>query len=459
MRARLLILLLSAFGCILAMLGLATATSLATGRQQELFTERLRDATRFASTAQLADTPAANGALRDDLIRYGEVYGVTAALVNEAGQVVASSLPPPDLTGRNARSLVSDGLAGHQSDQPPTIWPWHDAPLRVAVPVIHDGEVIGTVVIVSPTDRLRGAVGRDLARLVIGTVTGLTLLVLLALRLSRWALRPVYLLDNAAHEISDGRLSARVTDGEGPPELRRLTRSFNRMVDTVEDAMIRQREFAVNVSHQLRNPLAALMLRLDLLELDLDRGAGRRAAVQDARREAQHLRGTLDELLRFATACPARTGAGPTDITTIIRERMAAWEPMARRGGVRLRADCPAPVTAHIDPRLTASALDAVLDNAIKYSPAGGTVRVSVSVSVSDSVGRGRGRWRGERLGRRRARRGPADRHRPGARRAGARTGPRRYAVLARPAGGSATRLRAGHQHRPRTAGRVRRHH
>jgi signal transduction histidine kinase len=383
MRARLLTLLLSAFGCILVMLGLATATSLAAGPQQALFAERLRDATRFASTAQLASGPEANVGLRDDLVRYGEVYGVAAALVDESGQIVVSSRPPPDLTTRESRSLVHDGLAGHQSEVPPTIWPWRDDPLMVAVPVIHDGDVLGAMVIVSPTDRLRRAISRDLAWLVVGGLTALALLVLIASRLATWALRPVYLLDSAAHDISDGRLSARVVDRQGPKELRRLTTSFNRMVDTVEDTVTRQREFAVNVSHQLRNPLAALMLRIDLLGLDL--GAEHPAGFDELQREALHLRATLDELLRFATACPGEAGAGLTDVTDIARDRMTAWTPMARLGNVLMRPDWSGPEIGYLDPRLTASALDAVLDNAIKFSPPGGTVCVSVTGS-SDLV-------------------------------------------------------------------------
>jgi signal transduction histidine kinase len=384
MRARLLALLLSAFGCILVLLGLAVAGSLAAGPQQALFAERLRDATRFASAAaQLAGSPATDAALRDDVARYGDVYGVATALVGESGQILVSSRQPPDLTEREAQSLVHDGLAGHQSEQPPIIWPWREDPLMVAVPVFDGGDVIAAVVIVSPTDRLRRAIGRDLAWLVVGALTALALLVLVASRLSIWVLRPVSLLDSAVHDIGGGRLSARVMDGQGPKELRGLARSFNRMVDTVEGTMTRQREFAVNVSHQLRNPLAALMLRIDLLGLDL--GADRQAGIEELQREAQHLRATLDELLRFATVYPAEAGAGLTDVTEVVSGRMTAWRPMAERGNVLMRSDWSPPVIGYLDPRLTASALDAVLDNAIKFSPPGGTVRVSVT-GLSDVV-------------------------------------------------------------------------
>ncbi|GII26233.1 sensor histidine kinase [Planosporangium mesophilum] len=380
MRIRLLTLLLSAFGCILVLLGLAVARSLAAGPQQALFAERLRDATRFASAAQLAGSPATDAALREDVARYGEVYGVAAALLGESGQILISSRRSPDLTGGQARSLVRGGLAGHQSEQPPVIWPWDDDTLVVSVPVFDGGDVIGAVVIVSPTDRLRGAIGRDLLWLVVGGLTAMALLVLVASRLSTWVLRPVSLLDGAVHDISGGRLSARVMDGQGPKELRGLAQSFNRMADTVEGIMTRQREFAVNVSHQLRNPLAALMLRIDMLGLDLgdDRGGG----VGELQREARHLQATLDELLRFATAYPSEVGAGPTDVTEVVAGRMAAWVPMADSGDVVLRPDWSPPVIGYLDPRLTASALDAVLDNAIKFSPPGGTVRVSVTGSA-----------------------------------------------------------------------------
>src|SRR5438067_147279 len=62
-----------------------------------------------------------------------------------------------------------------------------------------------------------------------------------------------------------GALDARVTADLGPPELRRLARSFNEMADNVADSLDRQRAFVAQASHQLRNPLTSLRIRMDNL--------------------------------------------------------------------------------------------------------------------------------------------------------------------------------------------------
>ena len=140
----------------------------------------------------------------------------------------------------------------------------------VVVPVIRDNDVIGVALTVSSTARLRATAGLRLAGIGLIEVISLALLVALALRLTRWVLRPVYVLDGAAHEISSGQLATRVRADQGPVELRRLGTSFNRMAHAVERTMERQRTFVADASHQLRNPLSALLLRLDALGVGLD---------------------------------------------------------------------------------------------------------------------------------------------------------------------------------------------
>ena len=104
----------------------------------------------------------------------------------------------------------------------------------VAQPVINGGDVTGAVVTMSPTDRLRRSVARDWLALVLGELLAVIGCALLASRLTRWILRPVRDVDVAAHAIATGRMTARALDGTGPPELRRLTSSFNEMAANVE---------------------------------------------------------------------------------------------------------------------------------------------------------------------------------------------------------------------------------
>ncbi len=121
--------------------------------------------------------------------------------------------------------------------------------------------------------------------------------VLIAIYLARWVSRPLARLDAAARKIADGDLTVRARTGYGPPELRRMAATFNMMAGRLEALVHGHRAMLADASHQLRTPLTALRLRLDLLadrRLAGHRGrAGRgaggdRPAVPAGRRAARH---------------------------------------------------------------------------------------------------------------------------------------------------------------------------
>ncbi|MER6925366.1 HAMP domain-containing sensor histidine kinase, partial [Streptomyces spiralis] len=203
-----------------------------------------------------------------------------------------------------------------------------------------------------------------------------------ALRLTGWVLRPVRVLDATTHDIATGRLKSRVAVASGPPELRRLARSFNEMADNVEDVLEQQRAFVADASHQLRNPLSALLLRIELLALELPEGNEEIASV---RTEGRRLAQVLDDLLDLALAEHAEADLQLIDIGELTAERVAAWAPTAEAQGVRLVGQCPA-TTAWADPVALSSALDAVIDNAVKFTPEGESVDVTVSGSGGTST-------------------------------------------------------------------------
>lgn len=203
-----------------------------------------------------------------------------------------------------------------------------------------------------------------------------------AFRLTGWVLRPVRILDAATHDIATGQLNSRVAAAGGPPELRRLAISFNEMADNVEEVLEQQRAFVADASHQLRNPLAALLLRIELLALELPAGNEEIASV---RTEGKRLAQVLDDLLDLALAEHAAADLQLTDIGELAAERVAAWRPVADEKGVRL-TEHRAAVTAWADPVALSSALDAVIDNALKFTPRGEEVTVSVASNGESST-------------------------------------------------------------------------
>lgn len=399
MRTRLLGILLSLMACVLAALGVPLAGAMAAAEQSRVVVDRIDDAARFAqelpttglpalgtAVTESAAEPAQGGpaqlrALRSEVAVYQGLYGVRIGLFLSNGQSLAVApadwhLPATGFAGR----AVQEAKDGRRSYNPPQVWPWTpDRTLTIASPVVRDGDVVALVVSESPTGPLRARIEHRWLLLGGGETVAMIVAVLLAVRLTGWVLRPVRTLDRAAHDIATGRMSARVAPAGGPPELRRLAASFNDMADHVVLALDQQRAFVADASHQLRNPLAALLLRVELLGLELPER--HEADLGGVREEGARLARVLDDLLGLATAEGSRPEPEPVDLTGLSLARLDAWRPLAERRGITLVCGTPPPARGWADPIGLGSALDAVLDNALKFSPAGSRVELSVAVA------------------------------------------------------------------------------
>ncbi|MER6914149.1 HAMP domain-containing sensor histidine kinase [Streptomyces sp. NPDC000594] len=392
MRTRLLPLLIVLLAGVLLALGLPLAASLAAAQQQRVVVDRIDDTVRFAAIAQFVGASGESGeseerqsVLQLQLNRYWSTYGIKAGVFRRDRSVMARSpegwsLPRPHerwvsgVPGEHGRAF-DEALSGRRSQDPPQVWPWQRGKrLIVASPVVRDGDVVAVVLTDSPTDGLRSRILEGWLLIAAGEAAAMLLAVGAAVRLTGWVLLPVRVLDAATHDIATGRLNSRVAAAGGPPELRRLARSFNEMADNVEQVLEQQRAFVADASHQLRNPLAALLLRIELLALELPEDNEEIASV---RTEGKRLTQVLDDLLDLALAEHASATLELIDIGELAAERVASWRPVADAKGVRLTGPNTA-VSAWCDPIGLSSALDAVIDNALKFTPGGEEVTVSV---------------------------------------------------------------------------------
>jgi signal transduction histidine kinase len=381
-RARLLVIVLLLVGLLTVGLGVPLGLSAARSAQQELFTDRLTDTIFFASIAGRPITEADPAGLVAELARYDQVYGVAVMVVGRGGQPVAASRPQPPQLDEAGRQRVLLALANRGSESYPLLMPWDDRPLVLAEPVLVDGEVRGAVVTVSPTEAVRAHALRVWTLLAAAGVLALALGVLLALPVVRWILRPVRRLDEGTGRVATavlaGGTAAPVSDGSGPPELRRLSASFDRMAETVTQALSAQRAFVADASHQLRNPLTALRLRLSNLDGHVDTAAAddHGAALEEAERLSTLLDGLL-ALARSERATPAET----VDVDLAVSDRLDAWRALAEHTGLRLVRAGPAGLAVTAPPGAIETMLDAVLDNAVKFSQAGGSITVGTAVA------------------------------------------------------------------------------
>jgi signal transduction histidine kinase len=207
-----------------------------------------------------------------------------------------------------------------------------------ATPVylVGKGPLVGTVILARSTQSL----DRDIVELWVrfGTIAAAAMIgaALLAFGLARWVSRPLKGLDNAARRLADGDLANRATVGSGPPELRRLGATFNTMAGRLEALVHGNRAVIADVSHQLRTPLAALRLRLDLLAADTDPATGHELA--GALDELARLSRLVDGLLTVARAENVVPVPLAVDVAEVARERVVAWHPVADDRSIVLTA-------------------------------------------------------------------------------------------------------------------------
>lgn len=393
MRNRLLAIVTSLVVLVVIGLGAPLALSVASSESRQLFLDRSTDTEGFASMAQQSFSSANFDALRTALQRYAQVYGVQVVVVDTSSDIRAESDASVDIGTPDVRDAIAAALAGRSPQSSVTLMPWHTAPMVVAEPVLLDGEVLGVAVTVSSTERARDTVIGWWSALAAGTIIAIALAVLAALPIVRWVMRPVLRLDDATAHLSDAVVKGEEVDpigaSGGPPELRRLTTSFDQLAATVSDTLAAQRAFVADASHQLRNPLTALRLRLGNLDGHLSDDAVEHQTAAIA--EADRLGRILDELLAMARAESGSVDPVEVDVDQVVKQRVAGWQAVAVHRNVSLVLAGEPGGRALMPPRGLEAVLDALLENALKFTGPGTLVEVEVrradgmvSVSVRD---------------------------------------------------------------------------
>ncbi len=237
----------------------------------------------------------------------------------------------------------------------------------------------GAVVLSRSTHELHNRLHMLWAWLSAVAAIGLLAAALAAVMLARWVGRPLSALDVAAQQLGTGALDTRSGTGHGPPEVRRLAQTFNTMAGRLEALVHGNRAMMADVSHQLRTPLAALRLRLDLLTQDADQATASELAA--AQGEIVRLSRLVDGLLAIARAENAVSKPVEVAVDAVIQDRAAAWGPVAEERGIWLTTRCLTRVRATLGDGHLEQILDNLLANALDVVPSGGQVRVTASAN------------------------------------------------------------------------------
>nr|WP_314843706.1 ATP-binding protein [uncultured Microbacterium sp.] len=375
MRRRLIVVFLVPLVAILLTLGGATAWSTTRSIQQEFYAEQLGDLGYFVTSARQALRSGSATVIDAEARRFTEVYGIDVVVFDLAASIWAGSGTTEVLPEQEAER-VRLALSGRRAEAPGPVFPWSVADASLVEPVFDDGDVIGAVMVSADGAAPRTQILQQILVLTFVALVSVVLGILLVFRLARWVLAPVRRLDEAMVAIERGEMDARVSEDTGPPELRRMTRVFNGMADEIERVMTRQQEFALNASHELRNPLNALLLRVEHLATGL--GREWRHDVEETREEGRRMARILETLLGLARGGRGDSTISAVDLTTLVARRTEAWREVAGQRGIAMRTSGEETVMSVTDRTIVESALDAVIDNAVKYSPERSVVDIGI---------------------------------------------------------------------------------
>jgi len=204
---------------------------------------------------------------------------------------------------------------------------------------------------------------------------------------TRFGLRPLTRVADAADQVTAGDLGARVGLPVGQDEIGRLGAAFDTMVERVEANLRAQRQFAADASHELRSPLTVLGGYVDVL------ARGDLGATEAGRQTLAAMRSEIDRLSRLATdllllsqmeAGGAGLSPAPMDLGDLVEDVGAAARVMAGGRTVVIDRDGPLPVSADRD-RVTQAVMNLV-DNAVRHAPASGTIRLSSRRADGEAV-------------------------------------------------------------------------
>jgi signal transduction histidine kinase len=234
-------------------------------------------------------------------------------------------------------------------------------------------------VLLAPVRRAFGAVGA--AALVVSVALG----TLLAWRATR-PLRAVS--DTARRILATGDLSARVPGPDGSGELAVLVRQLNTLLDKNATHVRVLRETLDNLAHDLRTPLTRLRGTAELALQGGGDAAETRAALGDCVEESDRVLHLLESLLDIsaAEAGALKLNRDRVDLRTLSERAADLYREVAEEKSIAITLDQPEAVEVNADAIRLGQAVNNLVDNALKYTPAGGRVTIAVRAEPRDAV-------------------------------------------------------------------------
>jgi len=254
-------------------------------------------------------------------------------------------------------------------------------PMRVmTTPVIDDGRVVNVVRVAMSLENMQETKRRFLV-----IVAGLLPVMLLLSGGGGWllagrVLRPIDTMTRSANKISAEHLNQRLTVSGNGDELDRLARTINAMLDRIDDSVQEMRRFSTDASHELQTPLTILKGEMEVALLKPRSPATYQQVLHSSLEEIERINRLVEGLLLLARADVGllKLDLEPVDMAQLCLRLCNQLQPLARENNIALSHGTLAPVLVDGDELQLQRMITNLIDNGIKYTPAGGHVTVSV---------------------------------------------------------------------------------
>jgi heavy metal sensor kinase len=206
--------------------------------------------------------------------------------------------------------------------------------------------------------------------------------------MARRAVSSVEAVTRTARKISEGSLQERVPVKPTGDEIDQLATTFNQMLDRIQVLVTEIKEMNDNIAHDLRSPIARIR---GLAEVTLTTGKSRddfEAMVASTIEECDRLLDMINTMLTISKteAGVEKVSDDPIDITAIVHSACELFEPLAEEKNVALSCRALEKMMLSGDARMLQRMLANVLDNALKYTPSGGKVEVSLAGNENNTI-------------------------------------------------------------------------
>jgi signal transduction histidine kinase len=187
-----------------------------------------------------------------------------------------------------------------------------------------------------------------------------------------------------ATQIMKGDLSQRLPVRKADDEINKLAREINSMLDKIEQLTLGMRTVLDSAAHDLRTPLNRLQATAEGAMNTLMPGSPERRVLERVSTEVDRMRSTLDALLRIALAETGTVAREPVDLSELVASMVELYAPVGEERGILLQSAVAPGAEVQGSRQLLAQALANLLDNAIKFTPDGGRIRVLLQGSSAE---------------------------------------------------------------------------